>query len=81
MTCLPSDFLHGLLSNKFINGFLHMEDLVNTNMGHLSRKQCHFYRLAGLSNVAIDCVDESEPGPRLRSSEIWAMNDQMNIQV
>ena len=58
-----------------------MEDLVNTNMGRLMRKQCHFSRLAGLSNVAGDCVDEPEPGPRLRSSEICVMNDQMNIQV
>ena len=81
MTYLPSDFLHGLLSNKFIKGFSYMEDLVNTNMGRLMRKQCDFYRLSGLSNVAIDCVDEPEPGPRLRSSEIWVMNDQMNIQV
>ena len=52
-------------------------------MGHLIRKQkrLHFSRLNGLSNVTSDCVNEPEPGPRLRSYEIWVMNDQMNIQV
>ena len=60
-----------------------MEDLINTNWERLMDDLCHFSRVTGLSNVASDCIDELEPelGPRLKSSEIWVMNDQMDIQV
>ena len=58
-----------------------MEDLINTNWERLMDDLCHFSRVTGLSNVASDCIDEPELGPRLKSSEIWVMNDQMDIQV
>ena len=78
MIYLPSDFLHGLIKNKFVNGLSHMEELVNKNMGRLMRKQC-FSRSTDLS-TSIDEL-EPEPGPRLKSSEIWVMNGAMDIQV
>ena len=78
MNYMPSDFLHGLLKNKLVNGLSYMEELVNTKLGRLMRKQC-FSRSTDLSTS----IDELEPehGPRLKSSEIWVMNDAMDIQV
>ena len=78
MVYLPSDFLHRLLKNKFVNGLSYMEELVNTKLGRLMRKQC-FSQSTDLSTS----IDELEPehGPRLKSSEIWVMNGAMDIQV
>ena len=68
-----------------------MEDLINTNWERLMDDHCHFSRLTRFSKLAIDCIDESTASisklaidcidTRLKSSEIWVMNDQMDIQV
>ena len=64
MTYLPSDFLYNnVRNNKFVKGIPYMEDLFNIN----------WQRLMNNERAA------DSPGPRLRNSEIWAVN--MNQKV
>lgn len=77
MTYLPSAFLNELRTNKYVKGISYIEELIEINWNNLMDKH--------IGLVANSGSFEPEPGPRLPSTEIWALNlsyhNKMEIQV